>query len=329
MSNLLTISRLRTRRECQRKHKLMYLDGWRPVTPGEALRFGSLLHTGLEAWWKYDRTDRLAVALAAIKGRGIDPFEQVAAEALLAGYNARWGSDDRYEVIAVEEVFFVPLLNPQTGASSRTWVLAGKLDAVLLDRETDRKLLLEHKTSTDNIANPTDPFWLKLGMDGQISHYYLGAEGKGHSAEGCLYDVLLRPRQEPLKATPVEKRKYKQKTGELYANQRDRDETPEEYQARICADIESDFNKYFQRREIARTQRDIVEYLGDVWDEGRMMRDAELAERAPRNPEACHRFGQCWAWDICAYGLNPADHPEKFQKLEDVHPELEMEEVLQ
>jgi hypothetical protein len=326
MSNLLTVSRMRVNRECKRKHKLMYLDGWRPGKPGTALRFGTLLHTALEAWWKDDGSARLAAALAAIHGKGADPFEQVSAEALMAGYNARWGSDELYEVVAVERTFFAPLLNPETRAPSRTWLLAGKLDVLVRNRETDDRLLVEHKTSTDNIANPVDNYWTKLGMDSQVSHYYLGAESIGFALDGCLYDVLLRPRLEPLKATPVEKRKFT-KDGRLYANQRERDETPEEYQARVCADIETDFNKYFQRKEIARTERDMVEYLGDVWDESRMMREAELAERAPRNPEACHRFGQCFAWDICAYGVKPEDHPEAFHKLDDVHPELGLSEV--
>lgn len=326
MSNILTNSRIRTWRDCRRKHALMYLEGWRPVKQGEALRFGSLIHEGLEAWWADDGSGRLVAAIERIAGRGFDAYEQAAAEELLAGYDARWGTDERYEVLAVEDSFFVPLINPDSGAASRTWVLGGKVDGVVRDRETDALLILEHKTTTENFADPVDPYWTKLAMDPQVSHYFIGAEGLGHVAEGCLYDVLLRPRLQPLRATPVEKRKYKA-NGVLYANQRDQDETPDEYRARVRADIEANPDKYFQRRDVARTDRDILEYLGDVWAEGRMMREAELAGRAPKNPEACHRFGQCWAWDICAYGVKPEDHPEAFQKLENVHPELDLAAV--
>lgn len=127
MSNLLTVSRLKVWRDCRRKHRLMYLDGVRSATPGEALRFGSLIHTGLEGWWKSDG-DRLKDAIRAILGRGYDEYDQVAAEELLLGYHNRWGADERYEVLSVEESFFVSLVNPETGASSRTWSLAGKLD---------------------------------------------------------------------------------------------------------------------------------------------------------------------------------------------------------
>lgn len=326
MSNLLTVSRMRTWRDCRRRHGLMYLEGWRPRQQAEALRFGSLAHTGLEAWWKDDGTGRLVAAIEAMAGRGFDEFEQAAAEELMAGYDAQWGGDDRYEVLAVEETFFAPLLNPETGAASRTWLLAGKLDGIVQDRETGAKLILEHKTTVENIADPADPYWAKLGMDAQVSHYYVGAESLGHSAEGCLYDVLLRPRMKPLKATPEESRKYT-KDGRLYANQRDRDEAPEEFRVRVRADIQANPDKYFQRRTIGRTDGDIREYLDDVWAEGRMMREAELAGRAPRNPESCHRFGTCPFWDACAYGMRLADHPEAFEQVADVHPELDLQEA--
>ena len=246
----------------------------------------------------------------------------------MIGYDVRWSADDRYDVVGVEETFTVPLFNPESGAASRTWTLAGKLDGRLRDRETGAFLILEHKTTTESFASDADPYWLKLGMDAQVSHYYLGAESLGFAAEGCLYDVLLRPRQEPLKATPVEKRKYKKGNGALYANQRAEDETPEEYRQRVWEDIEANPDKYFRRRRVARTDSDISEYLGDVWAEGRMMREAELAGRAPRNPESCHRFGQCWAWDSCANGLNLADHPEAFERVDDVHPELDLQETI-
>lgn len=326
MSNILTVSRLRTWRDCRRKHRLKYLDGWRPKVEGEALRFGSLIHTGLEAWWKDDGTGRLVAAIEAIEGRSSDAYEQVAAEELLVGYDREWGEDERYEVIAVEETFFAPLLNPETGAASRTWTLAGKLDGIVRDLTTGAVLILEHKTTVENIGDAADPYWAKLAMDAQVSHYYVGAESLGHAAEGCLYDVLLRPRLKPLKATPEASRKYKA-NGELYANLRAEDETPEEYRARVHGDISDHPAKYFQRRDVARTDSDIIEYLGDAWAEGRMMREAELAERAPRNPESCHRFGQCAFWSICAYGVRPEDHPDTYERVEDVHPELELEEI--
>lgn len=322
----MTVSRLKTWRDCKRKHRLMYIDGWRIVRKAAALREGDIGHVGLEAWWKDDGTDRIGVALDAMKGMGEDAYEQAAMEELLKGYDYVYGDQmDRYVVHAVEESFTLPLINPKTGAPSRTWTLAGKVDGVLRDLQTGALLILEHKLTADSFAEDSDRYWLKLGMDAQVSHYFLGAESLGFPAEGCLYDVLLRPRQKPLKATPMESRKYVAKTGALYANQRAEDETPDQFRARVAADISDHPTKYFQRRVIGRMDKDIIEYLGEVWEETQMMRAAELAGVATKNPESCHRFSTCSYWDICAYGLNPADHPETFERVENVHPELELE----
>jgi hypothetical protein len=65
-TNLLTTSRLSSARACQRLHKHRYADGIRPAVEAETLRFGSLVHKALEAWWKAPPTARLVSALNAI-----------------------------------------------------------------------------------------------------------------------------------------------------------------------------------------------------------------------------------------------------------------------
>ncbi len=327
MSNLLTNSRFRCRRECHRKHHIQYVEGWRPVRASEAMFFGTLAHTGLEAWWKAG-ADRLGAALEAVQNGAWDAYQQAAVEELLAGYELRWGhlmDEGRFEVIAIEETFTVPMINPATGGVSRTWAFAGKVDGIIRDCQTGALFLLEHKTTGDTICDPAALYWQKLAMDYQVSHYFIGAEALGHEVAGCLYDVLLRPQLRPYKATPEEKRKYK-KDGALYGNQRAEDETPDAYRIRVREDIEDKPEKYFQRRDVFRTDSDIQDYLFDAWAEGRSMREAELAGRAPRNPEACHRFGTCSFWDICANGLKPEDDPDRFERVEDVHPELNLKE---
>ncbi|MEZ6008799.1 MAG: PD-(D/E)XK nuclease family protein [Planctomycetota bacterium] len=325
MSNLLTNSRLRTWRDCKRRHRLLYLDGWRPRREDDAVSFGRLAHLGLEGWWKAAPEQRLYEAMLRISGRAHDLFQEAAVRELLRAYDERYaGTMEGYDVLAVEATFTAPLLNPETGAASRTFLLAGKVDGIVRERATGRVLLLEHKTTSEAIEDATTSYWRRLAMDGQVSHYYVGAESLGHRVEGCLYDVLLRPRLKPLKATPEASRKYT-KDGRLYAAQREVDETPEEYAARLRADIAEAPAKYFQRREVPRTEDDLRDYLFDAWAEARAMREAELAARSPRNPEACHRFGQCAFWDSCANGLRLEDYPEQFERVHDVHPELDLE----
>ena len=48
----------------------------------------------------------------------------------MTGYHTRW-IDDAHEALAIEAEFETDLTNPETGAKSRTFALAGKLDGVV------------------------------------------------------------------------------------------------------------------------------------------------------------------------------------------------------
>ena len=63
---ILSASRLRAARSCQRLHRFHYLDGVRPVVEADTLRFGTLIHRALEAWWRAPEGERLDAALAAL-----------------------------------------------------------------------------------------------------------------------------------------------------------------------------------------------------------------------------------------------------------------------
>lgn len=311
---LLTNSRLRVYRECERKHAIMFQQRIRPIRDGEALRFGSLIHLGLEAWW---RGLGLEGALEAVACEA-DAFDRIKAEELLRGYDSHWQAPPD-DVVGVEVEFRAPMLNPATGAASRTWMHAGKIDALI------PFVVVEHKSTSESISDDSDHYWQRLAMDHQISGYVVGAEALGHEIRATLYDVIKKPLTRPLKATPVEDRKYTKATktepSRLYANQREFDETAEEYRLRLREDIAADPEKYFQRRVIARMESQILDYRMDAWQAGRAIREAELAGRAPRNPEACFRYGRCPFWDACANGLDLTTSPD-FQIVENLHPEL-------
>lgn len=317
----LTHSRLRAARKCARLERLAYVDGWRPVEEAEALSFGRLWHTAMEAWWlscQSGAVPDLDAALAAISGHGRDAWTQVRVEELLRGYHARWAGET-LTVVGVEETFDAPLINPATMQPSRTWRLAGRIDA-RAESATGRRLVVEHKTTSEDIS-PAADYWLRLQMDHQLSIYMIGAESLGWMPDGCLYDVVLKPALRPLMATPVEARKIT-RDGRLYANQREVDETADEYRARVRTAIETDPDRYYQRREIPRTESQIAEFLADAWVQAQSMRDAHRLGRAPRNPDACHQYGVCPYWLCCSTGSDPSDYPGVYRRLDDVHPEL-------
>lgn len=324
-SNLLTTSRLSTYQECRRKHHLMYIEGWRPRKAKDSLRFGSLLHDALAAWWLAKPTDRLGPALNAIRtAKESDPLDAIKAEELMIGYHEKWESDRTYRVISIEKQFRVPLVNPETGGVSRTWLLAGKRDGLLSARA--RTVVMEHKTTSEDIK-PDSTYWRKLDMDNQISSYVLAAEAEGIQVEDTLYDVIKKVNLRPHKATPEEKRQYTRQ-GRLYANQREFDETEEEFRVRVRESISSDPDAYFQRKLVPRMDSQLRDFMFDAWEIGRAIADDERLHRAPRNPNACFRYGSenvCPFWDHCANGLDLSTSPD-FVRLDNVHPELEEEE---
>ncbi len=313
---LLTHSRLRAVRACQRLHDLEYNRGYRAVKEQDALRFGSLIHRGLEAWFTAAPDARLTDALAAINAEPADPFDLARATVLLCGYDERWGGEV-FETLAVESQFRCSLINPDTGRESQTFDLAGKVDAVV--RMAGRVILVEHKTTSEDIGIGSD-YWKRLRLDGQVSLYFDGAASLGFNVEACLYDVLRKPALRPYLATPADQRKFK-KDGTLYANQRDADETPAEFQARLAEAVAEDPTRYYQRGEVTRLDLELDEARHDRWDLARQIRESQLTGRHPRNPEACCRFGTCSFFPACT-GEASLDDPTLFRKLEEVHPEL-------
>lgn len=320
ISDLITNSRLKTARGCAREHQLRYGLGYRSRHTDDALRFGDMIHVALEAWWRNRWSEnRVTLAIAAL-GKEADPFERARAEAMILGYEAKWG-DARLDPIAVEVEFAGDMVNPDTGKPSRTWRIAGKLDVLALDMDTGRVVIIEHKTSSEDVSLGS-PYWRRLRMDSQVSLYFDGAALLGHPAEACIYDVLAKPGQKPLKATPLEARKYRKKDGALYENQREHDETPDEYRERIINAIAEAPDAYYARGEVVRLESELADARYDVWSTAKTIRDNDLANRHPRNPDACIRYGRtCSFFDVCS-GAASLDDAERFERRANPHSEL-------
>lgn len=323
---IVTNSQLKAFRACPRRHHFEYNLRIRPVETAEPLRFGHLTHVGLEAWWRsvvdpdeaLQRAARLDAAITAMQDVDHDPMDFALAQVLFEGYEARWG-EHRYEVLAVEQEFRCTLRNPDTGACSRTFELAGKADAIVRD-QAGRILLVEHKTASGDIG-PGSEYWRRLAIDGQVSIYFEGAKSLGFEVAGCLYDVIGKPRHRPLTATPAEARKYT-KAGALYASQRAQDETLEEFKDRLRGVIAERPDDFYQRGEVVRLEGELADAAYDTWVTARMIREAQVANRHPRNPDACAMWGRtCPYFDVCT-GAASLDDETRFRVADTAHEEL-------
>lgn len=307
--DLLTNSARGIFQECPRKYKIMMEDGYRPVTVNENLSLGSLIHNCLELYLT-GKKDKIPDTI----NQEADPFRRIIVAELMNGYMVRW--PDISGILAVEQQFKLPLVNSKTASASRTWEIAGKIDAIL------DGAIMEHKSTSEDISDPEANYWLKLTIDSQITGYFLGAESLGYKPTKIIYDVIAKPSIRPGKATPVEARKYK-KDGTLYANQRETDETPEAYALRLRTDITERPDRYYQRREIVRTENDIIEYLQDMWSVGKMIMESRNEDFWPRRPSQCFNMGRCQFYPVCSKMAMLSDE-SLYRKTEKANEELEV-----
>lgn len=286
---LITNSEVRTYRDCPRKHYYAYHLGARPAEEPTALRFGSVVHKMLEAHLTGQEFDW------SVAG-DLKEADRVRAEEMMAGYKIRW-ENDGLKVLGVEVRFEVPLINPETGASSRTFSVGGKIDAIVSGSDDDI-YIMEHKTSSMDIS-PGSDYWEALKLDQQISIYYMGAKSSGYDVVGCIYDVLKKPQHRPGK----------------------RDNGIEDFRVRVNAAIAEDPEKYYRRGKVVRLSEEENEAAFDLWQQTKMIRESERFERWPRNPSECLRFGRCPYFEVCC-GQEDIRNPFKFRFREKRHEEL-------
>jgi hypothetical protein len=319
--HLITASRLTKFQRCARAHHYRYELGVAPVTSAPALLFGTAIHAALEAFWRawqstgYGSTE---AALDALTEHPLDDYTAVKARVMVAAYCARYMRlAARCEVLAVEQEFSCDLTSPDSGVTSSRWRLAGKVDAII--RLPDgRVAIVEHKSSGRDASAGSD-YRSRLTLDAQVGIYFEGAASLGYQADLCLYDVLVKPALEPHRATPVEARKYT-KAGALYAAQRDRDETPDEYADRLMAAIEADPDRYLVQAELVRTEEERADCLRDVIATVRAIELSRRTGYAPRSAQACFAMGRCEYLDAC-HAPSLIDDPHRYRRLP-IHQEL-------
>lgn len=326
---VITKSRLASFATCQRLHDLTYNQGYRSLLPRELAEFGNMFHAGLDAWWGAFRDGSLLAlpdALAAMAAYrttapgNVDDASFAKAEILMAAYDARWAPTmGEYEILGVEVEFIATI------PGRRRLRVAGKLDKLVRKVADGSVWFVEHKTTGADLSLGST-YWQRLRMDPQVSIYHSGCRELDYEPAGCLYDVIDRPGQRPLAATPPELRKYTKATAKepsrLYANQRETDETVEEFRERLGGIIAANPDAYFARAEVVRLETEIEASQEDVTELALQIRAGSQTGVAPRNPGACFLYNRpCEFLDACA-GIASLDDETKFRRTEKMHEEL-------
>ncbi len=340
---LLTNSSITTFRRCAREYYFSYVLNRKGRRKAAALRFGSLFHIGLNAWWRAQSShhgwNRLVNAIDAMRcwapgvdDEATDPFDLIKAEALLTGYTARW-ADEPYETVAVEKQFSIPIVI--AGSRAPSFDLGGSIDVIVkrwngLDEEKTRPATyhnVEHKTTSADISIGSDYWRHVIALDSQVSTYDAAARSMGIDVQDTIYDVIRKPEIVPLKATPEELKKYTKPTKSepiprIYANQREIDETPEEYCSRLTADIAARPEWYFQRQTIVRLDHDNEWHARDVVQTAQLIRFSEDHAAWPRSPKSCERYRRmCTFFPVCS-GESSIDDGTRYESKAKQHEEL-------
>lgn len=293
---------------------------------------------------------------AEVRGAALDPYVAIKAEEMMRGYHHRWVEEDlAYGYASVEQLFSTPLVNPATNRRSKTYRQSGKMDAT--QWRSGRLYLVETKT-TSKPLDVSSTYFQRLALDSQVSTYYSVGARTGLDFAGCIYDVARKPQLSPYRATPLELRKYTQgkpckiclgnkmltspvdtplveqmfpcpdcdgsgwkEAPRLYANQRDEDETPEEFRDRVRSAIAEAPDEYYRRVEVARQDDELEDHQKDLWQIGREMHAAKKLGIHPKNPDACERYNRlCPYWAACTRTADIFDNGV-YRDVEK-HPEL-------
>ncbi len=256
---------------------------------------------------------------------------------LMAGYHARYANAGLMPV-AVEEVYQTPLTNPDTGRNSRSFTVAGMIDVLCeVDGST---ILLDHKTCSQEIADPAAPYWRQLTVEGQVSHYMLMLWQHGIKCDKAIWDVMRKPNIKPKKLSKADMamvastREYFDAPIMLQDPQtwdgRERFDMFESRVAHDCTYERPDW--YFQRRTVARMDNELFEYARELWQHSQdLLHDrGELKERSKklnqkvdpvRNSGACMLYGSaCKFLGICS-GYDSIDS-DKWVDKKHIHNEL-------
>jgi hypothetical protein len=187
-----------------------YVQRIKPITAAPALRFGTLVHRSLEPYYKkgtkrgphpaktfvklYEAELREQEAIGFRDEEGKWADAATLGESMLNGYVEHWGADDRWQVLATEMPFQVPVLHPRDG---EVWFMyVGIVDLVVRDRQTKFVGLVDHKTTGED---PTKIEYLNLDEQagaywqyGRQALYEQGLLRQDVDLNGIIFNFLLK-----------------------------------------------------------------------------------------------------------------------------------------
>ena len=251
-----------TFRNCRRRAYWRYVEGLKPIDKAPALVQGDLAHRALAAIYDMNSTTYVFDVLneALVEATGDSNMYQYCyiAAAMMEAYIEHYPREE-WEMVAVEKPFVGEIINPLTGAKSRSFLMGGKVDGLV--RTSDGLFILEHKTVSRIDGAYLDRLW----SDMQVQFYSLYVTLNGEPVVGTIYNMLEKPRLEMKGGetdVEFEERKLGMKQPDRAKQQMA--ETDEEYQDRLRAWYAAE--PRFHRETIYFTPDDLHEQRMLIWE---------------------------------------------------------------
>jgi hypothetical protein len=331
-------------RMCRRQAYWRYVRKIVPRTAVAApLYFGKLIHSCLETWHGTQHPtsgspdaalDRaLAVIDLAIPSHPSDTPQHATwhlARAMMRGYTTRY-PEERWTVLAIEHQFDAPIINPETGKTSRSFFMGGRIDGLVAETipeldDTERTFILEHKTAATIDANYLDRLW----ADFQTALYAVEIERTMNlKVTGVIYNVLAKTKlqqsqgdteaeyQEKLAAACAKNKSGKSKLERRIA------ESDDEFAARLDAWYAEPTRFHRERLILGRDQLRLIEE--EVWELTQQFLDCRRRDTWYQNPQACFLPGRtCPYFPICSSNGN-SNVIDNLYEAKEPHEELAVE----
>ena len=387
---ILSASSIGAFKACPVRFKNAYVLGIRPIEDKESQRIGTNWHTILEVaslvpgnecpnelCHMYDIPepcpicddtkvvpDNIMTAITRVLNsayEGIDfndpeakEIERVTLLHALVGY--RWHYGEQQEpVVATEQYFNLPLLNPQTGHPVPDVFIEGRIDKLI---ELANGIAVKEHKSTSKSIDPDSTYWGHLNLDVQTTMYIYAARRmqmdawveSGDAGSGgplintVKYDVYHKPTIRPKKLTQGDSKKFVadgmycdqkfeiEKIGDVIQTVNGIQpvvepgakpdtfairETPDMFGARLLKDITKRPEFYFRCIELTRTDAELKAFEQELYDIAQNMQFMIRSGRFYTNEHQCEATFRCDYIEQCYNRVQvDQDHiPDGFKRI--------------
>jgi len=315
---LTTYSMWRRFRNCRKAHYWRHERQLVPLEINERFFIGSLVHSCLEDFAKHQQSDMGTAAndayILGIKAKIDAAFANRDTDwsarrnwhmtlAMMEVYSMKY-YDDPYEYVGIEQKFEGDIINPETGAASRTFSLGGKVDAIVRNKRTGLYYLKENKTA----SKIDDDYLNRLWCDFQIilySHYV--QKELGITLSGVVYDILGKTTLKQAKEETEEEyetRKAelqaKSKTGKPSTAKRKLGEPDDVFRERLLERYNNPLERMLERKVLVIDQVRFEQLQAELWENGQALLEARRRGMYYQNTSFCYMYRtECEYLELC------------------------------